>query len=856
MDRSQQLSRQEEKVLGFARQGLGDKQIAAELGLSTDTVRTYWQRIRKKVGAGTRAEIIATLGEQQTQAALREVESEKDTLVQEILQRKSVEKRLRASEQQFRLLADAMPQIVFAADASAKAVYFNQRFYDYTGLTPEKALGGGWMRTIHRDDVDAVQQELKVDSLRVGSAEAEIRIRQRDGDYRWHMCRSVPVRDDRGRITQWFGTATDIHERVLLRHNLEEQTRNLEQAQSLAKLGNYEYDFETEMGRMSANLLDLLNLPSNPEWQPNEVFTALIHPSDLEFLLKELDKSLATGADLDAIYRINLPTGRQLWVRSIARLVTTPAGARRLNGTLQDITEAHQHAEALAAKQEALTKAEEIAKLGTFTWDIEEEKYVWSENLLRMFGKKLDDQPIQWPEFQQILKPEFHQDYVRRITACLETGDPFDMEYEVSVDGVSKWFHVLATVERKNGKAIRLVGTCQDVTDQVLARQELGRRNAQMEFTELATDTGSFLADYTTGTIEWSPNLYRLVGRDPAKGPMWATELQMLMHPDDRQGLLTAFTDLRDGKSDVDGIYRLPTLDGNERLIHIRALRHMSDDRVVYSHGYVRDVTEVKQDEFRLKMSEQQFRAICENSPFAIFLSDTNGECIFVNKKYVEMSGRQPEHLLGKGWVDFVHPDDREYAVQGWEGAVAAGNPSFNVTRGVRPDGTVVYGQVRAFAIEIDNQTQGFVGVIEDVTEAMERDSERLKLDSILENTSDYIGVADANRTLVYMNSSAKRLFGDMVGSPLKGTLTLLDLFPEHAQAKIQVEALPFAIENGSWTGESSFLVNGGREVPISLTFLTHRGVDGKVESISVVARHIPTPPVKAHLDTLAGQSG
>ena len=856
MDRNQQLSRQEEKVLAYARRGLGDKQIAAELGLSTDTVRTYWQRIRKKVGAGTRAEIVATLGEKKTQAALRAIESEKDTLVQEILHRKSIEKRLRSSEQQFRLLADAMPQIVFAADRHAKAVYFNQRFYDYTGLAPEKALGGGWMRTIHRDDVNAVQQELKVDSLRTGSAEVEIRIRQKDGDYRWHMCRSVPVYNEDGKVTQWFGTATDIHERVLLRHNLEEQTRILEQAQSLAKLGNYEYDVESRTGRMSSNLLELLQLPSDPEWLPLEAFTSLIHPDDYDYLLAQLAKTLETGHDLDAIYRVRSNSGKELWVRSIARLVTTPSGAKRLNGTLQDITEAHQHADVLAAKQAALSKAEVIARLGSFTWDIEHEVYTWSENLLRMFGRQADGQPIQWPEFQGILKPEYHEEYKRRIVACLEHGKPFEMEYEAVVGSETKWFHVLATSEMRKGKAVRLHGTCQDVTDQVVARRALSRRTAQMEFTEIATNTGSFLADYKSGTIEWSPNLFRLVGREPDLGPMWSTELQELFHPDDRQRLLECFADLRGGKSDVDDIFRLPRPDGDERLIHVKALRDKARGPVAYSHGYVRDVTESKNAEFRLQMSEQRFRAICENAPFAIFLSDPQGDCIFVNKKYVEMSGREPEQLLGKGWVDFLHPDDREYAVKGWENTVEGRDRSFQVTRGIRPDGTVVHGRVRAFAIEIDNKTQGFVGVIEDVTESMVREEESRWLDQVLANTSDYIGVADASGMLLYMNAGAKRLFGDIVGSPLKGAISLLDLFPDWAQTKICDEALPSSESRGAWTGESAFLVANGRELPIYATVMTHRNSEHRIEFISVIGRDVELASLKSQMGSSNDQAG
>jgi PAS domain S-box-containing protein len=378
-----------------------------------------------------------------------------------------------------------------------------------------------------------------------------------------------------------------------------------------------------------------------------------------------------------------------------------------------------------------------------------------------------------------------------------------------------------------------------------------------MEFAESATKTGSFLADYTTGRLEWSPNLYRLVGRDIELGPMWAAEMLELIHEDDRDTFNKAFVALREGKDDVDGIFRFPKPDGQERLIHLRAIRHISGGRVDYSHGYLRDVTESKRDEFRLKMSEQQFRGICENAPFAIFLSDTNGDCIYVNKRYVEMSGRQAEALLGKGWVNFLHPDDREYALRGWEGAVEAGSITFNVTRGVRPDGSIVYGKVRTFAIEIDNQTQGFVGVIEDVTESMERDEQNLRLDQILANTSDYIGIANPQGVLLYLNTSAKRLFGDLIGSPLAGAVSTSDLHPEWVQDKIREEVLPVAIAKGAWSGDSALLVAGGRELPIHLTVMTHRDKAGKTEYISWIARDATAPrDLGCEMDFLASQSG
>ncbi len=115
----------------------------------------------------------------------------------------------RASETRYGQLADAMPQIVWRADVDGNATYFNERWFEYTGMSPAEATATPWGAVVHAGD----REEL---TTKLGSGEhfeQELRFRAGDGSYRWHLVRTAAIRDEVGRVESWVGTATDIDDR-------------------------------------------------------------------------------------------------------------------------------------------------------------------------------------------------------------------------------------------------------------------------------------------------------------------------------------------------------------------------------------------------------------------------------------------------------------------------------------------------------------------------------------------------------------------------------------------------------------------------------------------------------------------
>jgi PAS domain S-box-containing protein len=122
----------------------------------------------------------------------------------------------RASEERYRQLADAMPQIVWTSDVLGGTTYFNRRWFDYTGIALADSGPNAWHQVIHPDDLPVAVSRREQTLVSGKTFEVEYRFRNEEGEYRWHLGRAVPIRNDAGEIAFWVGTATDIHDRKLI----------------------------------------------------------------------------------------------------------------------------------------------------------------------------------------------------------------------------------------------------------------------------------------------------------------------------------------------------------------------------------------------------------------------------------------------------------------------------------------------------------------------------------------------------------------------------------------------------------------------------------------------------------------
>nr|WP_244422371.1 PAS domain S-box protein [Ktedonobacter racemifer] len=121
---------------------------------------------------------------------------------------KRAEQQLKESRENWRVLAETVPQLVWTTSSDGLVEYWNRQWYDYTGSSPEQALGDGWSQFLHPDEY---QHTLMVWHQALETGEPYERLKEgQTGGYRWFLVRAMPVRDDTRQIVKWFGTCTDI----------------------------------------------------------------------------------------------------------------------------------------------------------------------------------------------------------------------------------------------------------------------------------------------------------------------------------------------------------------------------------------------------------------------------------------------------------------------------------------------------------------------------------------------------------------------------------------------------------------------------------------------------------------------
>jgi PAS domain S-box-containing protein len=128
-------------------------------------------------------------------------------VTEQVLSRKKIEQ----SQKELNQLANAVPQLVWVANANGDVIYYNERLAEFSGAKKETDGKWLWKILIHPDDLPPTEKAWDEASNSGIEYQMEHRMKMKTGEYRWFLSRAIPHKDENGRVVKWFGTATDIH---------------------------------------------------------------------------------------------------------------------------------------------------------------------------------------------------------------------------------------------------------------------------------------------------------------------------------------------------------------------------------------------------------------------------------------------------------------------------------------------------------------------------------------------------------------------------------------------------------------------------------------------------------------------
>ncbi len=459
----------------------------------------------------------------------------------DVTERKAVEEALRKSEDRTRTLSDAVPQIIWTNEPGGTANYFNRRWYEYSGLTVEESIGLGWQAIVHPDDepasVDRWQRALDAEEV----FETEYRLRRHDGAYRWFIGRNVPLKDERGKVTGWFGTATDIHRLKEVEEDLGQSRERLRVTMESAT--DYAIITQDVEGRIEAWSKGAERIFG---WTEEEVLGKvgdfIFTPEDRAGGAPERERQKARdeGRAEDERWHMRCD-GSRFYMSG----VMAPIHDGVLTGYVKvarDMTEQRAAAEALREMSERLQLAAATTGFGIHDVDLRTGTDYWSAELKAMHGLRADAE-LSFEQARSFIHPD---DRERVRTAMAAATDPagtgeFEEEFRAlrQDNGKTLWLYNRSRTQFEEDAAgqrvaVRNTGIVVNVT----ARRKAERRAKEAgERLRIAVDAAGLATwdwDLRINKTFWNEKHFTLFGMEPRpEQPMTPDDFFSHIHPDD-----------------------------------------------------------------------------------------------------------------------------------------------------------------------------------------------------------------------------------------------------------------------------------------------------------------------------------
>jgi len=367
------------------------------------------------------------------------------------------------SQEKFRLVSEAVPLFISLLYPDGQIEYVDRHWHEYTGLSWQQTVEGGWASLVHEEDRQAVMDRWRR-ALAAGQPfELEFRVRRvSDGAERWHSGRCFPIRDLEGRIVRWVAGCVDVHDQRMA-------TQAARESQAL---------FQT-LGEAVPAFLWISEANGTPIYQ-NPTWTAytglsqeecskigwlaLPHPDDLPRIRDLWADANRTGEPMEFEFRCRRHDGAYRWF--LARSVPLKDGSGRVArwvGTVTDIHERREAEEELRRSEERFRQMAEAVP--SIFWTAAPDGTITYANpqWLDYTGLTLEENARDWA--RRVLHPDDYERCVAEWQAALESGTPYEIEVRNrGRNGEYRWFVTRATpVKDDRGCVLSWFGVTTDI---------------------------------------------------------------------------------------------------------------------------------------------------------------------------------------------------------------------------------------------------------------------------------------------------------------------------------------------------------------------------------------------------------
>lgn len=406
-----------------------------------------------------------------------QVEEANRALRVDIAERRMVEAALRESESRFRVLTEAIPQIVWATRPDGWHIHFNQRWLEYTGLTLEQSLGHGWNPPFHPDDRDRAAKRWLQATESGEPYEIEYRLRRHDGVFRWMLGRALPLRDESGHITLWLGTCTDIDDLKRANEQIKRDAALSRIAGRIGRIGGWTVDLPSRVLNWSEQIFEILDMPPGPT--PTLQHALEFFPLEWrEQISAQVKRCTRDGIPFDAELPAVTATGRQRWVRVAGQAARDSEGLiMRVDGAFQDMSQLKQVQHAVLESEQRFRLLSRASRDAIWDWNLVHDTVWWNEGFEALFGYIGNATEQGRHSHVDRIHPEDRNRVIARLRAAIDSADDnWSDDYRFRRrDG--SYANVMdrgcLIRDAATGRTTRMVGCMTDVTERLALEEQL-----------------------------------------------------------------------------------------------------------------------------------------------------------------------------------------------------------------------------------------------------------------------------------------------------------------------------------------------------------------------------------------------
>ena len=340
-------------------------------------------------------------------------------------------------------------------------------------------------------------------------------------------------------------------------------------------------------------------------------------------------------------------------------------------------------------------------------------------------------------------------------------------------DGTWRWVEAVANNKLDDPSIAAIVVNLRDISQRVAAEEAL--RETEQRYRTLIEQipavTYIWEVDPQPGPdplYYQSPQIVDLLGYTSEEWNEDPNGWMDLIHPDDRARVMRANDRSEQTGEPLEDEFRYLHKDGHPVWVHEEAtlLKRREDGRPWLFQGVMFDISERVAAHAALQESRDRFLALASHAPIGIFENDAAGSCIYVNERWSEIAGMPLGQALGAGWVEAVHPDDRERVKDGWRRSVAAGSEFVIDYRFRRRGDDIRWVHVTTTTLrDGEGNVIGHTGTVDDITDRREMEEQLRLLRSGVEDTMLAVAITEPvsghdEAAIVYVNPA----FTDQTG--------------------------------------------------------------------------------------------